>query len=94
LPWRYGGFAGSKSGTSKKTGSDTSTMFGVNGAGKTTLLRHVLGLLKAQSGSVRVFGHEPVRGCWWRWLGIGIGVEKPVKLVERGYRTVRLDHIE
>ena len=36
-------------------------MVGVNGAGKTTLIRHVLGLLKAQTGSVRVFGIDPVK---------------------------------
>lgn len=36
-------------------------MVGANGAGKTTLIRHVLGLLKAQSGSVRVFGLDPVK---------------------------------
>lgn len=35
-------------------------LVGENGAGKTTLIRHVLGLLKAQSGSVRVFGLDPV----------------------------------
>lgn len=35
-------------------------LVGVNGAGKTTLLRHVLGLLKAQTGRVRVFGLDPV----------------------------------
>ena len=35
-------------------------LIGGNGAGKTTLLRHVLGMLKAQSGSVRVFGLDPV----------------------------------
>lgn len=35
-------------------------LIGGNGAGKTTLLRHILGLLKAQSGSVRVFGLDPV----------------------------------
>jgi ABC-2 type transport system ATP-binding protein len=34
-------------------------LVGVNGAGKTTLIRHVLGLLKAGSGSVRVFGRDP-----------------------------------
>ena len=41
----------------------TGTVFGMvgeNGAGKTTLLKHVLGLLKAQSGTLRVFGHDPV----------------------------------
>src|SRR5919199_1528283 len=35
-------------------------LVGENGAGKTTLIRHVLGLLKAQKGSVRVFGRDPV----------------------------------
>src|SRR6185503_1917442 len=33
---------------------------GANGAGKTTLIKHILGLLRAQSGSVRVFGVDPV----------------------------------
>lgn len=33
---------------------------GANGAGKTTLIKHVLGLLRAESGSVRVFGLDPV----------------------------------
>ena len=36
-------------------------LVGANGAGKTTLLKHLLGLLRAQSGSVRVFGRDPVR---------------------------------
>ncbi len=36
-------------------------LIGGNGAGKTTLIRHVLGMLKAQSGSVRVFGLDPVQ---------------------------------
>jgi ABC-2 type transport system ATP-binding protein len=35
-------------------------LVGANGAGKTTLIKHVLGLLRAQSGSVRVFGVDPV----------------------------------
>src|SRR6516164_3720212 len=34
-------------------------LVGANGAGKTTLIRHVLGLLRAQAGSVRVFGRDP-----------------------------------
>ena len=36
-------------------------LVGENGAGKTTLIKHLLGLLKAQTGSVRVFGLDPVR---------------------------------
>ena len=35
-------------------------LIGGNGAGKTTLIRHILGMLKAQSGSVRVFGLDPI----------------------------------
>src|SRR5579885_390920 len=35
-------------------------LVGANGAGKTTLIKHVLGLLRAQTGSVRVFGRDPV----------------------------------
>jgi ABC-2 type transport system ATP-binding protein len=36
-------------------------LVGANGAGKTTLLKHLLGLLRAETGSVRVFGLDPVR---------------------------------
>jgi ABC-2 type transport system ATP-binding protein len=35
-------------------------LVGENGAGKTTLIRHLLGLLKAERGTVRVFGLDPV----------------------------------
>lgn len=35
-------------------------LVGANGAGKTTLLKHLLGLLSAQAGTVRVFGLDPV----------------------------------
>lgn len=34
-------------------------LVGENGAGKTTLIRHLLGLYKAESGTVRVFGKDP-----------------------------------
>src|SRR6202795_230584 len=35
-------------------------LVGANGAGKTTLIKHILGLLRAESGSVRAFGLDPV----------------------------------
>ena len=35
-------------------------LVGENGAGKTTIIKHVLGLLRAQQGTVRVFGKDPV----------------------------------
>ncbi|MGH9409333.1 MAG: ABC transporter ATP-binding protein [Vicinamibacterales bacterium] len=35
-------------------------LVGANGAGKTTLIRHVMGLLRAQHGTVQVFGRDPV----------------------------------
>jgi ABC-2 type transport system ATP-binding protein len=39
------------------------TVFGLvgeNGAGKSTLIKHILGLWRAESGAVRVFGFDPV----------------------------------
>ncbi len=35
-------------------------LVGENGAGKTTLIKHCLGLYRAQRGTVRIFGHDPV----------------------------------
>jgi ABC-2 type transport system ATP-binding protein len=35
-------------------------LVGENGAGKTTLIKHILGLLRAEAGAVRVFGKDPV----------------------------------
>jgi len=36
-------------------------LVGANGAGKTTLIKHLLGLLRAKSGTVRIFGEDPVK---------------------------------
>lgn len=35
-------------------------LIGGNGAGKTTLIKHILGLLKPQAGSVKLFGLNPI----------------------------------
>lgn len=36
-------------------------LVGENGAGKTTLIKHLMGLYRAKSGTVRVFGLDPVK---------------------------------
>lgn len=36
-------------------------LVGENGAGKTTLIKHLLGLYRAEQGTVRVFGLDPVQ---------------------------------
>lgn len=49
-------------------------LVGLNGAGKTTLIRHIMGLLKANHGTVRVLGQNPI--------------ESPETLLKRvGYMT-------
>jgi ABC-2 type transport system ATP-binding protein len=37
-------------------------LVGENGAGKTTLIKHLLGLLRAEAGTVRVFAQDPIAG--------------------------------
>lgn len=51
---------------------------GGNGQGKTTLIKHLLGLLRAKQGAVRVFGMDPVK--------------QPAKVLERiGYLSEERD---
>jgi len=45
-------------------------LVGENGAGKTTLIKHILGLLRAETGSVRVFGRDPVIEPWFSHGGV------------------------
>jgi ABC-2 type transport system ATP-binding protein len=52
-------------------------LVGENGAGKTTLIKHILGLFRAESGTVRVFGHDPVAEPVSVLGGIGYLSEQP-----------------
>src|SRR5262249_21752526 len=52
-------------------------LVGVNGAGKTTLIKHVLGLLRAATGSVRVFGRDPAADSAGVLARVGYLSEEP-----------------
>jgi ABC-2 type transport system ATP-binding protein len=60
LTRRFGGKTALNGVTLSFTRGGVYGLVGANGAGKTTLIRHILGLLRAESGSVRVFGLDPV----------------------------------
>jgi ABC-2 type transport system ATP-binding protein len=52
-------------------------LVGENGAGKTTLIKHILGLFRAESGTVRVFDVDPVADPVQVLGGIGYLSEQP-----------------
>ena len=60
LTRRFGGKTALSSVTLSMPRGAVYGLVGANGAGKTTLIKHILGLLRAESGSVRVFGLDPV----------------------------------
>ena len=55
----FGGTAALDDVSFRATAGQVHGLVGSNGAGKTTLLKHLLGLLRATTGSVRVFGLDP-----------------------------------
>src|SRR5213595_476215 len=52
-------------------------LVGENGAGKTTLIKHILGLFRAEAGTVRVFVLDPVAEPVQVLGGIGYLSEQP-----------------
>lgn len=52
-------------------------LVGLNGAGKTTLLRVLLGMLRPDTGTVRIDGHSIDRVDAEAWARVGHNVEQP-----------------
>ncbi len=50
---------------------------GKNGAGKTTTIRMIMGLIKPNSGKIKIFGREIVNDHKWAAMNIGSIVETP-----------------
>jgi len=71
-------------------------LIGGNGAGKTTVIRHILGMLKAQSGSVGVFGLDPVENPVGVLGRIGYLSEDRVAIIHEGriMLTASMDEIK
>ncbi|TCP55008.1 ABC-2 type transport system ATP-binding protein [Tamaricihabitans halophyticus] len=57
-------------------------LVGLNGAGKTTLMRLAVGMLRPDSGTVRVLGHALRELPSARWCGVGALVEVPLAYPE------------
>ena len=62
-------------------------LVGLNGAGKTTLLRLALGLLRADSGAIRVLGEPVATMKRPRWAEVGAMIEHPFAYPELSLRT-------
>jgi ABC-2 type transport system ATP-binding protein len=57
-------------------------LVGLNGAGKSTLMRLLLGMLRAESGSVTIDGHDIHSAPPSVWAGVGHLVEYPLAYAE------------
>lgn len=69
VSFAYGGDTVVEDVTLRIERGDFAVILGPNGSGKTTLIKLALGLIKPQSGSVRLLGADPARFADWRRVG-------------------------
>lgn len=64
------------------TAGEVVAVIGLNGAGKTTLMRLALGMLRAQTGDIRVFGTSVTELPAASWAQVGAMIEVPLAYPE------------
>src|SRR6478609_4579174 len=62
-------------------------LVGLNGAGKSTLMKLVVGMLRPESGTIEVLGHEVARAWPQTWARVGSLVEYPLAYGDLDGRT-------
>ena len=62
-------------------------LVGLNGAGKSTLMKLVVGMLRPESGTIEVLGHEVARARPQTWARVGSLVEYPLAYGDLDGRT-------
>ena len=79
---RFRGGAGVEQLTLQVEPGEIVALIGLNGAGKTTLMRLALGMLRPQSGTVRLFGESLESAPASSWAGVGALIEVPLAYPE------------
>ncbi|WP_127531668.1 ABC transporter ATP-binding protein [Paenibacillus kobensis] len=70
---------------------DVYGLFGPNGAGKTTVMKAATGLMKADQGIIRLFGHDVAVDHEAAMNQVGVLIEKPALLeYMTGYKNLEL----
>ncbi|WP_368680809.1 ABC transporter ATP-binding protein (plasmid) [Rhodococcus opacus] len=79
---RYGGRRALHEVTVDLRAGEVHALVGLNGAGKTTLMRLMLGMIRADEGTVTVHGHDPFTMSARHWTKVGHLIEMPLAYPE------------